>query len=374
MIALIIAPKSDTYRRSLLGLPVGLRVLLTAADAGAQTIEIEGDGTEELLNLSHDSRVTVPVKTRSAENGERLVIRADALLSPALLAELPLGRSLRDAKETPLAARVTLTGDETPPAALARAEAARWTPDRYHYALRLDGVNDFQQAKRALLASLVKPSDGPVSRYFNRHISLALTQLFVPLGATPNQITVLVALLGVAAAALATFPDWPMQLSGAILFQLHSIADGCDGEVARLTRRFSPNGALIDSLVDDLSNLLFFIGLSVGVARSLNAVWPLATGAIAGLAYCGTIAIQYRGSRHAERRGDKTVFWSADKDKRSPLASLLVSLLRRDVFVLLILAAVAAHLAPVAAAALPATTLGALAASARQFLKTQHQT
>ena len=54
---------------------------------------------------------------------------------------------------------------------------------------------------------------------------------------------------------LSTSASW--QFAGALLFLLHSILDGCDGEIARLTRRFGKHGALIDSLVDDLSRYAY---------------------------------------------------------------------------------------------------------------------
>ena len=82
-------------------------------------------------------------------------------------------------------------------------------------------------------------------------------------------------------------------------------------------------------------------------------------------------AIQYRGAAKIAEPGDKTVFWTAGRRQRFALSSLLVALLRRDVFVLLILIAVAIGLAPVAVALFPLAALGALAASIRQSVKTR---
>src|SRR6476659_7240690 len=103
----------------------------------------------------------------------------------------------------------------------------------------------------------------------------------------PNQMTVLVALAGIAAGFFAAHPQYRMQLLGAFLFQVHSVIDGCDGEIARLTRRFGKHGALLDSLVDDASNALFFAGLSFGVAQALHTSWPVVTGLFIVACYIG---------------------------------------------------------------------------------------
>lgn len=369
MISLIVARSSDSYFTPLLGLPVGLRSLLAAVDAGAIAIELRGEAAAQLEVLAKDPRVKAMVTLGTVDFGERLIVRADALVAPALLVELAPGESICDHDGTPLAAKVTGVANEDPLAAFQSAVPKAWSQDRYHYALLLRDRADFRQAERTLLASLVKPSDGPVSRHINRRVSLAITKLVLPLGITPNQMTVVVALLGATGAWLATSANWPIQVLGAVFFQLHSIVDGCDGEIARLTRRFSRYGALLDSLVDDVSNTLFFVGLSVGVSRSVPATWPLWTAAVVVLCYPAMAAIQYRTSVRSSKLGDKNVFWASGRRKRSSIASILVALLRRDVFVLLILGAVVIGLSPVLVALFPLAALGALAASIAQAIK-----
>ena len=55
---------------------------------------------------------------------------------------------------------------------------------------------------------------------------------------------------------------------------------------------FIARGALLDSLVDDASNLLFFAALSVGVATSTHSDWPLAAGLVCAICYVGVIVAQ----------------------------------------------------------------------------------
>jgi 1L-myo-inositol 1-phosphate cytidylyltransferase / CDP-L-myo-inositol myo-inositolphosphotransferase len=231
-------------------------------------------------------------------------------------------------------------------------------------ALRMSEPSSRARIEARLFADLIKPSDGPVSRHFNRHISRAITRLVLPLGMTPNAMTVVVALTGVAAALCASFPSYAMHVLGAALFQLHSIVDGCDGELARLTHRHGKHGALIDSLVDDLCNLFFFIGLSLGVARSLGEGWPIVGAAVTALAYVGVVTVQYGMVLRATGRGDKTKFWAPipQAERLTPFAILRI-LLRRDAFVALIMAAVVLGLAPAAVSVFPFAALGALGAS-----------
>jgi phosphatidylglycerophosphate synthase len=238
-------------------------------------------------------------------------------------------------------------------------------------ALRLFNASDSKLASRQLFAALIKPSDGPVSRHLNRHVSRAITRLVLPLGMTPNTMTVFVALTGLFGAYCASFPTPAWQLLGAALYQLHSIIDGCDGEIARLTQRFGKHGALIDSVVDDVCNAAFFFGLSVGVARMHEISWPLATGTLTAVAYAGVIALQYGVVLRATGRGDKTKFWAPPSAERLTLFGVFKALLRRDVFVLLILIAVALGLQHAAVALFPLAALGALVASSLRLMQSK---
>jgi phosphatidylglycerophosphate synthase len=339
--------------------------MLSIQDSGVESIELVGENSDELRTLAKDPRLTVPVLSTSSP-GERLLVRSDALIAQALLSELNPGESIVDEYGASLAAKVFVEPGQDPATAFSEATAKTWSPDRYHYALRLNDQLSFRRARRALLASLVKPSDGPVSRHINRPISLAITRLALPFGVTPNQMTVVVALLGLAAAWLATSPIWLVQVLAAFVYQLHSIVDGCDGEIARLTRRFTRYGTLLDSIVDDCSNTLFFVGLSIGVSRAIGSSWPLFTAALVAVSYPIMAVVQYRTSAHVAKLGDKTGFWRSRGADRSKIASLLVAAFRRDVFILFLLVAVVLGLAPAVVAFFPVVTFGALAASIRE--------
>lgn len=368
--AIIVSTGSEFANRVLLGVTVAVRAIFSVLEAGFETVGVIGEQAKEILESATKLGVSAVELSQLSPENDYLFVRADALVSGSLLASLKPGEAIRSEDGVKIAARVSNGSEIEPLQALQTARPKPWTRDRYRFAVHLSDERAFQAAKRSLLASMVKPSDGPVSRHFNRRISLAITELLLPLRVTPNQVTVAVALIGLAAAWLATFPSWSLQLAGALLYQLHSIIDGCDGEIARLTRRFGKYGSFIDSLVDDLSNMAVFVGLSIGVARALDARWPIATATVTVVCYASLAAIQYWMVKRSTGYGDKTRFWAAEQRSVSKLSGLLNAVLRRDVFVVLLLVAVAVGLAPVAVALFPIAAVGALVASVQQARRT----
>jgi phosphatidylglycerophosphate synthase len=367
---LLLPAESGPSDRDLLGLPLALRAAFAAIDAGCTEIELAQGGAAPPA-WTADARLSRPVVAPRAVEEERLLLRADAVVAPALLRELPRGHAACDAAGVRVAARVSLAPDADPAAALAAAPVHAFTEGRYCYAIAVTSPAARRAATRALLASLVKTSDGPVSVHVNRPISLALTRVLVPLGVSANQMTFVTALVAFAGAWFAAQAGWHAQALGAVLFQASSVLDGCDGEIARVTRRASSYGALLDSLVDDVSNLLFFSALCWGVAQAPphgGGGWPVLAGVATAVGYLGVIATQYAVVLRATGRGDKTVFWAGEgtSGPRSPLMAFLHGLLRRNVFVAVIMLVVLADRASWVVAVLPFAALGTLAASLRK--------
>jgi phosphatidylglycerophosphate synthase len=157
---------------------------------------------------------------------------------------------------------------------------------------RLRGPRDLRAAESWLLRSLVKPNEGFMSRHFERRISLAITRRLTSTPITPNAMTLISLAVGMVGAALFLSPS--LQLAGALLFLAHSILDGCDGELARLTFRESPNGAALDFWGDNLVHAAAFTGMTLGWARHAGAPWPLLLGAVAVAATAAVALVVYR--------------------------------------------------------------------------------
>jgi phosphatidylglycerophosphate synthase len=132
----------------------------------------------------------------------------------------------------------------------------------------VDSPASFREAERRLLQSVRKGTDGFISRTLNRPVSLRLSRIFIRLGFTPNQISVGNLLVGLIGAWLAARGGYSGIALGAMLFQLSSIVDGSDGEVAKLTFNASDRGSWIDTICDEITCFAFFVALPVGVYRT----------------------------------------------------------------------------------------------------------
>jgi CDP-L-myo-inositol myo-inositolphosphotransferase len=127
-----------------------------------------------------------------------------------------------------------------------------------------------------VLRATGKASDGPVSSALNRPLSRRLSALLLRF----PSVRPVHATCGTAAIASAMFAALlsggvPGLVAGGLLFQAASVFDGVDGEIARATFRTSQRGATLDTLVDVATNLLFFFGVTLALARGgrAGALW-----------------------------------------------------------------------------------------------------
>ena len=103
----------------------------------------------------------------------------------------------------------------------------------------MDTPQDARAARVALRRSLGKDADGPVSRWLNRPLSTRLSMVLARLRPAPDLVSLVAFALGVAGAALLAAGQG---LAGGLLVHASSVADGVDGEVARLQLRGGPRG------------------------------------------------------------------------------------------------------------------------------------
>ena len=81
-----------------------------------------------------------------------------------------------------------------------------------------------------------------------RHLSIYATRALLPTGITPNGVTWLMILVGLAGAAVVPFGGVVGPLLCAVAMQLQILLDCSDGEVARWRQRFSPAGIYLDRI------------------------------------------------------------------------------------------------------------------------------
>lgn len=301
----------------LAGLPLVLRTVLTLQKAGVATVHLAAGPREQsaLALLRADKRVRLELcaasgATRAAALSEilegtttpLLVAMHDAVADPSLyraLLEVDVdgGAVLSPGAGEPIdqlpfvagsALREALDGrghDEELPEVMARLDR-EGAVDRVKseaWAISVRSPAGQREAFRELFEACRKPVDGVVARHLNRHISIFVSKLLVDTRLTPNLVSVFTFAIGVAAAASCAAGTYTSLLAGALLFQLNSILDGVDGELARVRFEHSKLGAWIDTISDDLCNVLFYGGVAIA-AWSMPGHGPM-------LALAGAIAV-----------------------------------------------------------------------------------
>jgi CDP-L-myo-inositol myo-inositolphosphotransferase len=231
-----------------------------------------------------------------------------------------------------------------PAAALGRLLADEMAPDGIHtvppgvlFDLRTPALALI--ATKALVRQAEKPTDGWVSRHFNRPLSRTFSVPFLRMGLSPNHASVMNLVIGLGSAWFAAQTGyWTMALAG-FLFHLASAFDGVDGEMARATLGESKLGAWVDTAVDNSTYLACLIGVTIGWMREGIGLPEMV---LAGVAVAGVPAVLLIFSVLVRRYGpdgsfvfvDRTVERAAkDTGRRSlALARLLFYALRRDLF------------------------------------------
>jgi archaetidylinositol phosphate synthase len=110
-----------------------------------------------------------------------------------------------------------------------------------------------------------------------------LIRRVAPLGVTPNQITTLRLITGLAAAACFAAGTRSSFDVGAGVFVLSMLLDRADGELARQTGQTSKSGHQYDLASDWIGTVVAFLGIGVGLASSLGEI-AIALGLVAGVA------------------------------------------------------------------------------------------
>ncbi|MGI8889694.1 MAG: CDP-alcohol phosphatidyltransferase family protein [Chthoniobacterales bacterium] len=123
--------------------------------------------------------------------------------------------------------------------------------------------------EQRLLRQGGKSQDGLVSRFINRPFSREITRLLLKTPITPSAWTVAIFFLQIAGAILLLRGDRASVVLGLCFFQVYSILDGCDGEIARAKYLSSPRGAQLDTWCDTVGHLLMVVSLGFGLGRQV---------------------------------------------------------------------------------------------------------
>jgi len=198
----------------------------------------------------------------------------------------------------------------------------------------------FLRAEKALLQLGRKPLDGFIARTVNRRISLFLTRRLLRIGMTPMPMSFVTLLVGLLSGWLVGRGTYPYFALAGFVFQMASVLDGCDGEIARLTFRASSLGARIDQYGDITSYFAFIINLPLGVALATSNSLYLALGAAVYVGIVGYYSVLIFFARRFKLDHVISISKNIEKESRDVrragvvawLAGRLAFLYRRDVF------------------------------------------
>lgn len=161
--------------------------------------------------------------------------------------------------------------------------------------------------------------DGIVSRYLNRPLSRPAARALSRTRVTPNQVTVVTLLVAIAAGA-ATAAGW--NIAGGIAIQAASVADGVDGELARLRAMSTRFGEVLDAVTDRYADAIMLGGMTVYAARFEDHPHPEFVGM---LALAGALIVSYSRARieaSMHLAPSDGLFGLASRDVRSLVAAI----------------------------------------------------
>lgn len=242
------------------GLSAHERALRVAAKAGASRVFTgpldglvawRGDSTAPLLVLRGDQLVHPPLVMPLVETPGDLVsaVGPDGAYAGAFVA--------RGAAAAGAIAALVRGDDDAAIAARASAKVPHGPIARHAIAT----PEEVRRAHALLYLILHKDQDNAITRYLFRPISRPLTKLLVWTPITPNQVSILVAILVAVGCWLTAHESIAMVTAGTATVLAATYVDCCDGEIARVKLLSSRFGAWVDTIVDEASSIAYMLAL-----------------------------------------------------------------------------------------------------------------
>jgi phosphatidylglycerophosphate synthase len=155
----------------------------------------------------------------------------------------------------------------------------------------------------------------PLPRTWDARAARWLVTPLVPTRVTPNHLTTLRLLIGVAGALYLARGDFLHVNIGAFLIVLSNFVDHTDGELARISGKTSRIGHFYDLAADAATTILLFFGMGYGLgvasAGTAAAEWhvsPAVLGGIAGVAVAVIFFLRMRIEEMAGKSGTQQAF------------------------------------------------------------------
>ncbi|PRX36458.1 phosphatidylglycerophosphate synthase [Paraburkholderia sp. BL18I3N2] len=152
------------------------------------------------------------------------------------------------------------------------------------------------------------PINVPAPRTWDARLARRLVTPLVNTWVTPNHLTTLRLLIGLAGALCLAHGEFAWANAGALLIVLSNFVDHTDGELARIGGKSSRIGHFYDLASDALVTVMLFVGMGVGAGATHIGglkIAPGVLGAVAGVAIALIFFLRMRIEEMAGKAGTK---------------------------------------------------------------------
>lgn len=129
---------------------------------------------------------------------------------------------------------------------------------------------DLSQLRQLMKKEILKNCPTLIARMVNKRLSLPLSHVLASLNVRPNTISVLALFFSLCGAFFLLRGEL---FKGFLFFQINSILDGCDGEVARFNLKATRFGKKLDVYGDYITSILLMGSASVILLHILTLSW-----------------------------------------------------------------------------------------------------
>ena len=129
---------------------------------------------------------------------------------------------------------------------------------------------------------------------WTHRLTRLLVRPLVGTAITPNHLTTVRVVTGIAACIAFAVGDVRWDFWGGVLWIVSCLLDRADGELARLGGTSSPGGHLYDLYSDIAINSLFFLAIGIGLRGTLLDWWAIPAGVLAAGAVAGASVLSER--------------------------------------------------------------------------------
>ncbi|KDB06451.1 CDP-alcohol phosphatidyltransferase [Burkholderia sp. lig30] len=153
-------------------------------------------------------------------------------------------------------------------------------------------------------------SEPPLPRTWDARLARSLVRPLVDSAVTPNHLTTLRLLIGLAGAWCLAQGGFGWGNAGALLIVLSNFVDHTDGELARISGKTSKIGHFYDLAADAFVTVALFVSMGAGIVAEGGqmAASPVLLGAVAGAAVALIFYLRMRIESLAGKAGTKQAF------------------------------------------------------------------